>query len=325
MTVTRERLLYAAATLAALTVTGTGNAEPYPSRPVRIIVPFAPGAPPEIIARLVGSRLSEQLGQPMIVDPRPGASGVIAAEIAKNATPDGYTLLLAGSTLFAALPALKPKLPYDIEKDFAGLSRVGSVSQVLAVHASIGVSTVADLVTLAKAQPGQLNYGSAGNGSSSHLAGEMLNVLAGIKTVHVPYKASSLALNDLIAGQVQFIIPSPPTVMPHAKGGRIKVLATTGANRDPLFPDLPTVGETVPGFEFVQWWGVAAPVKTPAVIVKKLHSGLIKVLQTPEMRDLLAKQGATPHAESPAEFSAFIRAERERIGHVGRQVGVTLD
>jgi tripartite-type tricarboxylate transporter receptor subunit TctC len=292
---------------------------------VRIIVPFAPGAPPDVIARIVGNRLAEEMGQPVIVDPRPGATGVIAAEIVKNATADGYTLLLAGSTLFATLPALKPKLPYDINKDFVPLSRIGTVAQMLAVHPSIGVSTVADLVKLAKIRPGELNYGSAGNGSSSHLAGEMFNVLAGVKTVHVPYKASSLALTDLVSGQVQFIIPSPPVVMPHAKAGRIRVIATTGARRDPLFPELPVVADVIPGFEFMQWWGIAAPARTPAAVVNKLHAAIVKVLEATQMRELLAQQGATPHAESPAEFSAFIKVERERLARVGRQVGITLD
>jgi tripartite-type tricarboxylate transporter receptor subunit TctC len=180
-------------------------------------------------------------------------------------------------------------------------------------------------VKLAKAKPRQLNYGSAGNGSSSHLAGEMFNLLAGVTTVHVPYKASSLALNDLIAGQIQFIIPSPPVIMPHAKAGRVKVLATTGAKRDPFFPELPTVADTVPGFEFTQWWGFAAPAKTPPELVRKLHAEIIKVLTTPDLRDLLAKQGATPHAESSAEFIAFIKLERDRIGRVGRQVGIALE
>jgi tripartite-type tricarboxylate transporter receptor subunit TctC len=323
---TSERIsCFAAATVAALAVSDNSAAQTYPNRPVRILVPFAPGAPPDILARIIGNKLAEQIGQPVIVDPRPGGSGVIAAEIAKNATPDGYTLLLAGSTLFATLPALKAGLPYDINKDFVALSRVASVAQVLAVPASLGVGTVSDLVKLAKARPGQLNYGSAGNGSSSHLAGEMFNVLAAIKTVHVPYKASSLALNDLIAGQVQFIIPSPPVVMPHAKAGRVKVIATTGAKRDPFFPELPTVAETVPGFEFTQWWGIAAPGKTRAEIIGKLQAEITKVLSTDELRGLLAKQGATPHAESSAEFIAFIKLERDRIGRMGREVGVVLD
>ena len=206
-------------------------------------MPFPPGGAPDIVARILGNKLTEQLGQPVIVDPRPGGSGVIAAEIAKNAPPDGYTLLLAGSTLFAALPALKPKLPYDTDKDFVALSRVASVANVVAVHPSLGVGTVADLVKLAKARPGQLNYGSGGNGSASHLAGEMFNVLAGVKTVHVPYKGAVLALNDLIAGQLQFIMTSPVSRDAPREGGRIKVIATTGAKRDPLLPDLPTVAD----------------------------------------------------------------------------------
>jgi tripartite-type tricarboxylate transporter receptor subunit TctC len=326
MTLTRRQLLcLAAATVAALAVPGVGAAQTYPNRPVRIIAPFPPGTTADIVARMLGNKLTEQLGQHVIVDQRPGASGVIAVEIAKSAPPDGYTLLLMGPTVFATFPALKPKLPYDPDKDFVALSRVASVANVVAVHPSLGVGTVADLVKLAKARPGHLNYGSAGNGTAPHLAGEMFSALAGVKTVHVPYKGSALALNDLIAGQLQFIMGSPVVVMPHAKTGRIKVIATTGAKRDPLLPELPTVADTVPGFESTLWWGVAVPAKTPAVIVNKLHAEIVKAMQSPEVREILAKQGATAHAESPAEFTAFIKAERERIARVGRQVGITLD
>ena len=321
----RQMLCFAAATVAALAVPGTGAAQTYPNRPLRIIVAFPPGSSPDTVARILGNKLTEQLAQPVIVDSRPGGSGVIAAEIAKSAPPDGYTLLLAGTTHFGLLPALKPKLPYDPDKDFVALSRVASVAQVVAVHPSLGAGSVADLVKLAKARPGQLNYGSAGNGSASHIASEMFNVLAGVKTVHVPYKGSVLALNDLIAGQLQFIITSPVNAMPHWKTARIKVIATAGAKRDPLLPELPTVADTVPGFESTQWWGVAAPAKTPAVIVTRLHAEIVKAMQTPEVRELLAKQSVTAHAESPAEFTAFIKAERERIARVGRQVGITLD
>ena len=214
---------------------------------------------------------------------------------------------------------------YDIDRDFIALSRIASVTNVLVVHPSLGVDTVAELVKLAKARPGQLNYGSGGNGGASHLAGEMFNVLAGVQTVHVPYKGAVLALNDLIAGQLQFIMMNPLAAMPHAKTGRIKVIATTGAKRDPLLPGFPVVSDVLPGFESTQWWGVAAPAKTPAAIVKQLHFELVKATQTPDVRELLAKQGATTHAESPAEFIAFIKAERERIARVGRQVGITLD
>lgn len=321
----RQVLSLAAATVTVLALPGIAAAQTYPNRPVRIILALPPGGAPDTIARILGNKLTEQFGQQVIVDARPGGSGVIAAEIAKAAPPDGYTLLLAGTTLFATLPALKPKLPYDPDKDFVALSRVASVAHVVAVHPSLGASTVVDLVKLAKARPGQLNYGSGGNGTSSHLAGEMFNVLADVKTVHVPYKGTVLALNDLIAGQLQFMMTNPVVAMPHAKTGRIKVIATTGAKRDPLLPELPTVADVVPGFESTQWWGVAVPAKSPAVIVTKLHAEIVKALQAPEVRKLLAKQGVTAHAESPAEFSAFIKAERERIARVGRQVGITLD
>ena len=321
----RKMLCLAAVTVGVLALPEVGAAQIYPNRPLRIIVPFPPGSVSDTVARILGNKLTEQMGQPVIVDARPGASGVIGVEIAKTAPPDGYTLLMASTSVFALLPALKPKLPYDPDKDFVALSRVASAANVLAAHPSLGVGTVADLVKLTKARPGQLNYGSGGNGTLPHLAGEMFNVLAGVKTVHVPYKGSVLALNDLIAGQLQFIVTSPVNVMAHAKTGRIKVIATTGAKRDPLFPELPMVADTIPGFESTQWWGVAAPAKTPAVIVNKLHAEIVKAMQSPDVRELLAKQSVTAHAESPAEFTAFIRTERERIARVGRQAGITLD
>ena len=318
-------LCLAAAIVTVLALPGIGAAQTYPNRPVRIIVPFPPGSVSDTVARILGNKLTEQMGQPVIVDARPGASGVIGVEIAKTAPPDGYTLLMASTSVFALLPALKPKLPYDPDKDFVALSRVSSAAFVVAVHPSLGVGTVADFVKLAKARPGQLNYGSSGNGSVQHLAGEMFNLLASVKTIHVPYKGASLALNDLIAGQLQFIIASPVIVIPHAKTGRIKVIATTGAKRDPLLPELPTVADVLPGFEITAWQGVTAPAKTPDIIVKKLHTEIVKALLSPEVRGLLAKQGATAHAESPTEFTAFIKAERERIARVARQVGITLD
>jgi tripartite-type tricarboxylate transporter receptor subunit TctC len=325
MTFILRTLCVAAASVSVLALPGHGTAQTYPTRPVRIIVSFPSGSAPDTVARILANKLTVQVGQQVIVDARPGASGVIAAEIAKSAPPDGYTLLLTGTTLFATLPALKHKVPYDADKDFIALSRVASVVNVVAVHPSLGVRAVADLVKLAKARPGQLNYGSSGNGSAPHLAGEMFNVLAGVNTLHVPYKGAVLALNELISGQLQFMITTPIIVMPHAKSGRIKLIATTGVKRDPFLRDLPTVAETVPGFESTLWWGVAVPAKTPAVITNKLHAEIVKALQSAEVRELLAKQSATAHADSPAEFTAFIKAERERIARVGRQVSITLD
>lgn len=326
MICSRHRMLcVAAAMLFALAVPGMASAKTFPVRPVRIVLALPPGGAPDIIARILGNKLTEQLAQQVIVDARPGGSGVIAAEITKSALPDGYTLLLAGTTVFATLPALKPRLSYDPARDFIVLSRVASVALVVAVQPSLGIGSVAELVKFAKGRPGQLNYGSSGNGSSSHLAGELFNVLAGVKTVHIPYKGTVLALNDVIAGQIQLIMMNPVVVLPHAKAGRVRIIATTGTKRDALLPELPTVADTVPGFESTLWWGIAAPAKTPAVIVQLLHSEIVKAMQSPEVRERIAKQGAAPHADSPAEFTDFIRGERERIVRVGRQANITLE
>ena len=300
-------------------------ADNYPNRPIRFLVPGATGSSQDLLSRIVANKLSQQLNQQVVVDVRAGASGVIGIELGKAAAPDGYTIIAATSTLFAGLPALKTKLSYDPDRDFAPLTRMATVANVMTVNAALGVESVADLVKLAKAKPGQLNYGSAGNGSPAHLAGAMFDVLADVKTSHVPYKGAAQALTDVIGGQLQYLITSPLVAMPHAKGGRIKVLATTGAKRDPLIPDLPTVADTVPGYQITQWWGVAVPAKTPSAIIAKLHAEIIKALQAPEVRDLVAKQGATVQPESPAEFAAFMLAERVRISNLGKQANIRLD
>jgi tripartite-type tricarboxylate transporter receptor subunit TctC len=195
----------------------------------------------------------------------------------------------------------------------------------MTVNPNIGVATVADLVKLAKAKPGQLNYGSAGNGSPAHLAGAMFNVLAGVDTLHVPYKGAAPAMTDLIGGQLQILITSPLVAMPHGRAGRIRVLATTAAQRDPLLPELPPVADTVPGYEIVQWWGVAVPARTPAPVVKRLHAEIVKALSNPAVVEALRKNGATSHPESPDEFVAFIRNERERMAQLGKQAKIVID
>jgi tripartite-type tricarboxylate transporter receptor subunit TctC len=300
-------------------------ADNYPSHPVRFIVPSPAGGSPDILARIVASKLSEQMKQQFVVDNRSGASGIVGVEIAKRAAPDGYTLLFISTTTFAALPVLKAKLPYDAERDFMPLSRIAWVANVLTVSPALGVNSVAELVKLAKSRPGQLNYGSAGNGSPAHLAGAMLNVLAGIDTVHVPYKGAALAMTDLIGGQLQILITSPLVAMPQARTGRIKVLATSGSRRDPLLPELPVVADTVPGYEIVQWWGAAVPAGTPQWITKRLHTELITALANGEVREAMLKNGATPHPESPSEFAAFMKSERSRIARVGKQARIVID
>jgi tripartite-type tricarboxylate transporter receptor subunit TctC len=297
----------------------------YPNKPIRFLVPSPPGGSPDILARIVAARLSEQLKQQVVTDNRSGASGIVGVELAKAAAPDGYTLLLVTATAFASLPALKPKLPYDPDRDFIAISRIAWVANVVTVNAGLGVSSMTELVKLARSKPGGLNYGSAGNGSPAHLAGAMLNVLAGIDIVHVPYKGAAPALSDMIAGQIQLLITSPLVAMPHGRAGRIKVLASTGAKRDPLLPELPVVADTVPGYEIVQWWGIAVPAGTPVTIVQRLHREVVAALNAPDARELMSKNGATPHPESPAEFVAFMKSDRERIARIGKRAGITLE
>ena len=319
-------LLCAVCCLPGLVILRTAiAADAYPNRPIRFLVPGAPGSSQDVLSRIVGNKLAQQLGQQVVVDVRAGASGVIGIELGKAAAPDGYTIIAATSTLFAGLPALKTKLSYDADRDFAPLTRMATVANVMTVNAGLGVENVADLVKLAKSKPGQLNYGSAGNGSPAHLSGAMFDLLAGVKTNHVPYKGAAQALTDVIGGQLQYLITSPLVAMPHAKGGRIRVLATTGAKRDPLIPELPTVADTVPGYDITQWWGVVVPAKTPPAIVAKLHAEIIKALQAPDVRDLVAKQGATVQPESPAAFAAFMLAERTRIANLGKKANIRLD
>jgi tripartite-type tricarboxylate transporter receptor subunit TctC len=300
-------------------------AQSYPAKPIRFVVPSAPGGSPDILARVVGNKLSMQMGQQVIVDNRSGASGIIGVEIAKSAAPDGYTMLLATSTTHGSLPALKTNLTYDVDRDFVSLTRIAWVANVLTVNAALGVNTVADLVRLAKEKPGQLNFGSAGSGTPAHLAGAMLDVLAGVRTTHVPYKGAAPALSDMMAGQIQYLVTSPLVAMPHGRAGRIKVLATTGAKRDPLLPELPSVADTVPGYEIVQWWGVALPAGTPKAVTQRLHDELMTALNDADVKTLMNKNGATPSPESPAQFLAFMKAERARLANVGRKAGISLN
>ena len=300
-------------------------ANAYPNRPVRVVVPGAPGSSQEVLSRVVGNKLAQQMGQPFVIDARAGASGMIGLDIARAAAPDGYTLLAATSTLMSGLPALKPKLHYDPDRDFIPLSRMASVANVVTVGAQLGIDNAADFVKLAKAKPGALNFGSAGNGSPAHLAGAMFNVLAGVNTIHVPYKGAAQALSDVMAGHLQYLITSPLVAMPHAKGGRIRLLATTGAKRDPLIPDLPVFADTVPGYDITQWWGLVLPAGVPPAISAHLHREIIIALKSPEVAGFLTKQGAVAQPESPAEFAAFMKAERTRIAHIGKRASIILE
>ena len=311
-------------TIALLLAAGLAQAQGYPHKPIRMIVASAPGGAPDILARAVAQKLAEGLGQQVVVDNRAGASGLIGAEMAANATPDGYTLFLGTTTLFAILPNLKKNLPYDIKRDFASITQIAAASNVLVINPSVPAKSVAELLRYAKAKPGALNYASAGQGTPAHLAGEMLNVNGGIRMTHVPYKGAGPALLDVIAGQVQLIITSPIAAGPHINSGKVRALATTGAQRNPALPDLPTVAETVPGYAITQWWGLSAPAKTPRLVMNRLYAETIKALQLPEVRERISRAGAVVVGGKPQEFDAFIAAEQQRLGEVIKKARITL-
>jgi len=302
-----------------------GSGRVYPHKPIRLIVASAPGGAPDILARAAAQKLSDALGQQMVIDNRAGASGIIGAEMAARATPDGYTLFLATTTLFAILPNLKKNLPYDVVKDFASITQIALASNVLVVNPVMAVKSVPELLQYAKSKPGALNYASAGSGTPAHLGGEMLNVMAGMRMAHIPYKGAGPALLDVIAGQVQLIITSPIAAAPHISSGKVRALATTGAKRNPSLPDLPTVADTLPGFEITQWWGLSAPSRTPQAIIHRLHTEAAEAVNSPDVRNRIAREGATAVGGSPRDFDVFIAAERRRLGNVIRKAGIPLE
>ncbi|HEX7219451.1 MAG TPA: tripartite tricarboxylate transporter substrate binding protein [Burkholderiales bacterium] len=310
--------------LAMLAVSTLVGAQGYPAKPMRLIVADAAGGAPDQLGRIVAQKLSESLGQQMIVDNRPGAAGVLGADIASKAPADGYTLLLTTTSIYALLPSLKKNLPYDPVKDFAPVTRIATASNVLVVNAALPANSVAELVALAKAKPGVYNYASAGIGSPAHLAGEMLNLLAGIKLTHVPYKGAAPGLLDVIAGNPHLIITSPISAAGHMNAGRVRALATTGSQRNPRLPDLPTIADTVPGYEISQTWGLAVPAGTPAAIVDRLSTESAKAMSLPDVKERVLAMGAVPASDTPAQFQAFMANERQRLGDVIAKTGIVL-
>ena len=304
--------------MVALFATAAGvQAQGYPNRPVRLVVADAAGGAPDQLARLVAQKVSETLGQQVIVDNRPGAGGALGADLVAKSLPDGYTLLLTTTAIYAILPNLRKDLPYDPTRDFLPVGRVATASNVLVINDALPARNVAELVKYAKERPGVLNYASAGVGTPAHLAGEMLNLLADIKVVHVPYKGAAPALLDVIAGNAQYIITSPIAAQAHMNAGRVRAIATTGSERNPALPDLPTVADTLPGYEITQSWGIVVPAGTPGDVVKRLGDEFGKALANPEVRDKILKTGAVPASnDSPAAFNDFMAKERARLGDV---------
>ena len=294
----------------------------YPTRPVRLIVPSSPGGGTDISARILAPQLTQFLGQQVIVENRPGAGTMIGAEAVARAAPDGYTLLMGISTL-AINPAMYKKVTYDALKDFAPISQAVSLSNVLVIHPSLPARNVKEFVAFVKARPGQINFASAGVGTSPHLSMELLLVLAKLNMVHVPYKGSGPGVSDLIAGHVPAMMPNMLSAQPHIKTGRLRALGVTGTKRAPGAEDIPTIAEAgVPGYEAVQWYGVLAPAATPRDIITKLHTGVVRALQNPDVRQRLLNDGAEPVGSSPEEFAAYLRSETTKWAQVIKAAGI---
>lgn len=312
--------------LAASVVCGAAGAQAYPTKPIRLVTPFAAGGPSDIVARLVSQKLGEALGQNVVIDNRGGAGGIIGCEIAARAVPDGYTLLLGSSGNLSVTPNLYAKLPYDPVKDFAPLTLFSSGPQILVVHPSVAAKSVKELIALAKAQPGKINFASGGTGTGNHLASELFKVSAGINIVHVPYKGTGQAMIDLVSGQVQMMISSLLPALPQVKANRLRGLAVTSMKRTAALPEMPTLSESgLDGFETTSWHGVLAPIRTPKPITARLTSELRKAAQQPDTRERLVSQGIDPVGSTPEEFAAYIRSETEKFAKVVRLAGIKVE
>ena len=301
-------------------------AQSYPSKPVRLVVPFPLGSAPDVLARILGQKLGAAWGEPVVVDNRTGAASIIGSDVVAKSAPDGYTLLLGNDTAISMNPVLYSKLPYDSLRDFAPVSFAGTITLVLYANPALPVKSVADLIELAKARPGQLNYASGGSGSPAHVCMEMFKSLAGIDLVHVQYKNVSLAMNDVIGGHVPVIFASLVTGTPHVRAGRLRALASGGTKRSPAMPDLPTMAEAgVPGFNFVGWMGVLAPAGTSKEIVGKLNADVNSVLNVPEVKEKLAVLGVDVATGTPDQFLSLIKNDLVRFAKVARDAGIKPD
>ncbi|MCA3132166.1 MAG: tripartite tricarboxylate transporter substrate binding protein [Rhodocyclaceae bacterium] len=319
-------LLVAAAALLAAFVTGPVQAQEWPAKPIRLVVPFPPGGTPDILARLLGQRAARALGQQVVVDNRPGAGGNVAMEIVARSAPDGYTVVMGTIGTCALNPSLYANLPFSVQRDFAPVMLVGSIANLLAVHPSVPATSVKELVALAKARPGTLTYASSGFGSSLHVAGELFRGAATVDLVHVPYKGSQPALMDLVAGQVNLIFDNMPSVLPMVQAGKVRPLAVTGAKRSRLFPALPTMAEAgYPEASIAPWYGVLAPARVPGPVLAKLNAAFNEALRDPAVQKRLAEIDLEPAGGSGAQFAALIAAETDKWGRVIREKGIRAE
>ncbi|MGE8317342.1 MAG: Bug family tripartite tricarboxylate transporter substrate binding protein [Comamonas sp.] len=312
----------AAAALVAAGAAPALAADNFPSKPITIVVPFVAGGTTDILARVVGQAMSESLGQPVVIDNRAGAGGNIGGQFASRAPADGYTIFMGTVGTHAINEWLYAKMPFKPNQDFAPLTRVANVPNLLVAHPSQPFKTVKELIAYAKANPGKVNFGSPGNGSSPHLSGELFDSLAGVKMTHVPYKGSAPAITDLLGNQIAIMFDNMPSAIQHVRSGKLRPIAVTTPKRSPELPDVPTVAEAgVPGYAAMSWFGLFAPAKTPAAVQAKLHDAIVKALKNPAVAKKIQEQGGEVVAESPAEFAAFIKAENEKWKKVVKDSG----
>ena len=301
------------------------QASGWPSKPVHILIAFPPGGAIDIVARIMGPRLSASIGQPVLVENRPGAGGLLGTELAAKAAPDGHTVFFGTLGNLSVNPLLYPKLPFDIGRDFAPLTQVVSTTFMLYVNPAFPVKTVNDLIALARSRPGTINYSSSGNGGAPHLAAELFNSMAGVKMVHVPYKGSSQSVTDVMGGQVQLTFDSLALGLPYVKAGKLRAVATLGPKRISQLPDVPAVSETLPGYEVTNWFGMVVPAATPRDVVTRLHAEILRVLRLPDVRDSLIAQGTEPVGSSPEEFGAFMKSEAAKLARVIKEANIRAD
>ena len=302
------------------------QAQTWPTKqPIKFIVVYPPGGASDVTARLIATKLSESIGQSVNVENKPGANGIIATEFVAKSAPDGYTLLMANLGPNAINPVIYKKLPYDAIKDFSAITLTTIVPQFIVVSPSLPIYTVNDLISYAKANPGKVTFASAGNGASNHLSGELFNAMAGIKMQHIPYKGDAPGLVDVMAGQVNVALPTAIAAAPHVRSGKLRALAVTSTKRLPSFPDVPTVSETLPGFEAVSWGGVMVPAGTPQPIINRLNTEILNILKMPDIAEKLNGLGAEIVGSTPQQFDAYVKSEIAKWGKVARDNQVTLD
>lgn len=300
------------------------SAQSYPARPISIILPFPPGSGNDTVARIIGPKITEELRQPVIVDNRPGAGGVLAADAASRAAPDGYTLFLPSSSVAINMHSARAK--YDLIRDFAAVSVVGTLPFVLVVHASLPVGTIKELIALAKRRPKELNYASSGTGGTGHLLGELLRTSTGIEITHVPYKGSGAASTELISGQVHMLFTNLSSMAPHVKSGRLKALGVSGSQRSPVLPNAPTMAEAgYPQLDIGTWFALVAPAVTPGAIVARLNQSMVKILGMSDVRERLIRQGVQPSPTTAEEAASFLKKDVARWGKILKDAGITLN